>query len=316
MTTKGGVSASARSRSSWKTGLGVLAVIVLLGVLAFILGRPLRDWLAGGPQSPADERGGEAQLPAEVDDLVEARTADLESQMRAEMDQELEAMRKRLEEAQKAASEREQLDGESAPEVDAATPPLVGETEGAEGATPSTDPRQTDTPTAEAHRADEPRSGEPRADQPRRSAAGGQVRRPADATPGRIRRDSVRRDPDRRDPGRRQADLRPGPRPIPRPLPKVGSAVSRQSASPRLISNLRPRFPAEAGGDRGTQLLIPVRVRIDERGRVVTATLKRQVGAAFDQEALRVARNAAFMPATEAGRPKPSSVTLLIHFRR
>ena len=86
---------------------------------------------------------------------------------------------------------------------------------------------------------------------------------------------------------------------------------------PRLVRFPPPHFPAMALRLNRTDVTVPVRVLVDENGKVLEAkpASEKEFGFGFDAEALSVARGAVYKPATAEGVPVKMWVTLRIRFK-
>ncbi len=288
---EGGAQSVRRSR-----GRAVAVIVLAVAAIysAYEWGRP---WLAnrlGDADGPSPDaaitagstasRSATEAASEEVDSLVAARAADVESELRARMERDLEAMRQKVEAAKRAAA--------SEPRGDASSP-VPARSERADDREP--DGRRAASPP------------------PRRL-----IDRSAD------RRNRVDED--------RPRALRPGPEPVsrsaprlasriapgptPRPVPRIGSSLTRQSSPPRRLNSPSARYPLGVGSSTRAERLVPVRVWIDEQGRVTSAALRRPTNSAFDEPALRTAQETRFVPAMANGMAVTSSVTLLVHFRQ
>lgn len=305
------------AQSVQRGGGKVLALIVLAAVAtygAYEWGRPWLATLVGGSDVSSPDvavgsvgAGSEGDAAAnEVDSLVSARAADVESEIRARMERDLEAMRQKVEEAKRAATVREDQREQGAPAAvsEAATRAPTAPTGAPTRSRPSTSAAPPRRPVANRGRA-AARGQDPERAAPRRllrpgatgatSMAGSQFPR--------------QREDDQR-------AVRPRPDPAYRPSPRIGSSLSRQSSPPRRLNSPSARYPIGAGDGSRAERLVPVRVWIDERGRVISAALRRSTNSVFDEPALRTAQETRFVPATANGAAVASSVTLLIHFRR
>jgi TonB family protein len=110
------------------------------------------------------------------------------------------------------------------------------------------------------------------------------------------------------------------PEPI-EPAPALPSDVDTSrpalsaSTPPKLLAKPQPSYPVAAQKFR-RQATVTVRVLVDERGRVVDASVKgERAGFGFDESALQAARSARFSPATQGGQPVKMWVDLPIHFK-
>lgn len=98
----------------------------------------------------------------------------------------------------------------------------------------------------------------------------------------------------------------------------LNTTADQAKAAPQPARPLRrpaPKYPKSAAR-RGVEGEVVVRVRIDDSGRVVDASVVRATPAGiFDAAALAAARRYRFAPATEAGRPVASTLEQRILFR-
>jgi TonB family protein len=86
---------------------------------------------------------------------------------------------------------------------------------------------------------------------------------------------------------------------------------------PHLVRFPTPRFPEMARRLNRTDVTVPIRVLVDETGKVIEAKLesKKKYGFGFDTEALNVARGATYEPATAEGVPVKMWMTLRVRFK-
>ncbi len=86
---------------------------------------------------------------------------------------------------------------------------------------------------------------------------------------------------------------------------------------PHLVRFPTPRFPEMARRLNRTDVTVPVRVLVDETGKVIDAEPEssKKFGFGFDAEALNVARGAVYEPATAEGVPVKMWMTLRVRFK-
>ena len=216
-------------------------------------------------------------LQQQIDGLVAEKANDMEEQLRAQMDQQLERLRGQLREAQDAAEERERE--------------LQAQQEAA----------------AEARRlAQEEAARKAAEEEAARKAAEEEATRKAEEEAARLAAEEeaarLAAEVEAAKPKFRRGDLvESGPGIIP----------------PRLIRFPPPRFPPMAKRLNRTDVTVPVRVLVDENGKVIEAKPEssKKFGFGFDAEALSVARGAEYEPATAEGVPVKMWMTLRVRFR-
>lgn len=86
---------------------------------------------------------------------------------------------------------------------------------------------------------------------------------------------------------------------------------------PHLVRFPTPRFPEMARRLNRTDVTVPIRVLVDETGKVLEAKpgSNKKFGFGFDTEALNVARGAIYEPATAEGVPVKMWMTLRVRFK-
>ncbi len=109
----------------------------------------------------------------------------------------------------------------------------------------------------------------------------------------------------------------PPPPPPPHPRADTSAYVVVESM-PELIGGLRSiqeqiRYPEEARA-AGVEGRVFVSFNVDEQGNVVDPEVTRGVGSGLDAEALRVVRNARFIPGEQAGQPVRVRMAIPITF--
>lgn len=110
-----------------------------------------------------------------------------------------------------------------------------------------------------------------------------------------------------------------GNAPLPLPQPRLPLApVPSVKSGPRLATAgelLRPPYP-ESKRRMEEEATLQLRLAIDERGRVTAVEPLGRADEAFVDSARRhLIRNWRYKPATEDGRPVPSSLTITLRFR-
>jgi TonB family protein len=107
--------------------------------------------------------------------------------------------------------------------------------------------------------------------------------------------------------------LAPAPRAL-APLPKSAADPCQEApAKPKLISLPKPAYTAAArqGGVEGK---VRVRIQVDERGEVVSASILESLGYGLDEAALEAARSARFEAAVRCGKPTAAAFTVAMRF--
>ena len=89
------------------------------------------------------------------------------------------------------------------------------------------------------------------------------------------------------------------------------AAVSR---SARLVSSLRPEYPATAR-TQGVEATVSLEIVVDREGNVVDARVVRGAGYGFEESALRALRQARFSPAIRDGQPVRVRMAWTVEFR-
>jgi|GEM_PF-598038 len=240
-----------------------------------------------------------AALQAQIQQMIEARSKDLESKLKSQYDDNIKQLQKKLEESRKAAAagqDKEKTRSERPSASTAASPDTAGQaasdgqparrerTEpapsaasgGGAGATPGaarTAAAATSTSTLPAPRDPAPSS-------------------PATANPAAAAATSTAPLPPAADTGAgRQPQLQTGD------LVQAGPGV----VLPRILFRPATRYPAAARRmNRSAE--VTVRLLIDERGNVEKAErMGGEVGLGFDEAALEVAHHSSYTPATKDG---------------
>ena len=130
-------------------------------------------------------------------------------------------------------------------------------------------------------------------------------------------------------PDRSQTDPTPFPLPMPNPGPTIGSGIEPSPQpqprpapepvriGPRLAtpaSQLRPPYP-QSKLEREEEAALRLRLSIDQRGRVVAVEPVGRTDRAFLEAARRhLTARWRYKPATEDGRPVPSSTVITLRF--
>ena len=269
----------------WMGIAAAVAVAVLAGGGYFAFGRPAATsgGLGGGPAPgaaptprvaslpgatpapgavPAAAGPSEEQLNAQIQQMFDARSKEMEAKLKNQYDDRIKQLQKQLEDTRKGGSERPQTAAVPAAPVETRPAPR---NEPPVPAPVQEKPAAVPTPT--------PAPAERQAPAPAPTPASPAPVNPAPAAPA------------------RQAQVQLGD------LVPPGPGV----APPKLQGQLDPRYPVAAQRlNRAAQ--VDIKVLVDERGRVMDAErIGTKAGFGFDEAALDAARRASFQPASKDG---------------
>jgi TonB family protein len=99
---------------------------------------------------------------------------------------------------------------------------------------------------------------------------------------------------------------------------KVGDLVEPgpDVIDPVLIEHPKLKFPKAAKKQKIREMVVRLRVLVDENGNVLEAKLDKPVGNGFDESAMKVARQARFIPATHGRVQVKMWTELPLHYRQ
>lgn len=238
---------------------------------------PEEDALAAAEAEAEAQAEAQAALQAQIDGLVAEKASDMESQLRTQMDQQLDRLRNQLQDAQKAAAEREKQ-------------------------------LEAQRKQEAARKTAEQEAARLAAEEAARKAAEEEAVR-------KVAEEEAARKVAEEEAAARKAVVKEPPKPTVRrgDLVEPGVGVT----PPKMVRFPTPRFPEMARRLNRTDVTVPVRVLVDENGKVIDAQLEsdKKAGFGFDAEALTVARGAEYSPATADGVPVKMWMTLNVRFR-
>jgi TonB family protein len=296
-------------------GLGVVALLALAAVGYLLFGRggakpapAAATQAAAGPVSAAEAARNAAALQAQIQQMIEARSKDLENKLKGQYDDNIKQLQQKLEESRRAAAasqdkekargERQAAGGAAAAAESSATPAEIhpARTEpAAPAAGAATAGGATRTTSLGGQAAPVP--GSPA------GAAASSASAPAAAAPAA---------PATPVPAAPAADAGAGRQ----PQIQVGDLVQPGPGvvMPKIVYRPATRYPTAARRmNRAAD--VEVRVLVDERGKVERAEqLGAAVGLGFDEAALEVARHSSYNPATKDGVRVKMWTTMKISF--
>jgi TonB family protein len=85
---------------------------------------------------------------------------------------------------------------------------------------------------------------------------------------------------------------------------------------PVLIKHPELKLPKEAKKKKIKDMVVRIRVLVDENGNVLEAKLDKAIGNGFDESAVKVARQARFIPATHGRVQVKMWTELPLHYRK
>jgi TonB family protein len=292
-TPAGSAAAAGPNRTPLFVGIaaGILAVLGIGGYLLF--GRSGPSGAKAAPPPPAaaagapaagagDAAANAAALQAQIQQMIEARSKDMESKLKNQYDDQIKQLQGRLDESRKAAAEqeREKARGErQAAQTD--SPAAAGATAaGAEARQARGDSTLPPAPRTAAPPPSQPAAGAAVTTPPTTGTAA--VAAPATPVPAAA-------DPAAAAPARPQ--IQPGD------LVPAGPDV----VIPKIVYRPDAHYPS-AAKRMNRRAEVVVRVLVDEKGRVQQAErVGESVGLGFDEAALDVARRSTYLPATKEG---------------
>ncbi|HEV7509993.1 MAG TPA: TonB family protein [Thermoanaerobaculia bacterium] len=280
----------------WIGIAAALAIAILGGGGYFLFGRSTGTQTAGGPPpaatplssaapgavstpDPAAAAAAEAQIQAQIQQMFEARSKEMEAKFKTQYDDRIKLLQKQLEDTRKGGSGGQTAAVPAAPSeptrsaVRSEPPPVVPAPAPEKPAVAAPQP----TPAPAERAAASPPVPAPVQEKPAAPA-------PAAAA--------------------RQAQVQVGD------LVQPGPGVK----GPKLMAKLDPRYPPAAQHlNRAAQ--VNLKVLVDERGRVLDAEgLGARAGFGFDEAALDAAKRASFQAATKEGVKVKMWMTLQVNF--
>jgi TonB family protein len=289
--------AGGKNRAPLWAGLAV-AGLVVLGVGGYLLfgrggGKPAPPPSAASAASPtavADTAKQQANLQVQIQQMIEARSKEMESKFKNQYDDQIKQLQKKLEESKKAAASTTESERPSRSERSATAASSSAATE-----TPRTATREVPTPT--------PARSEPLPPPPASAVAN-------DASTATTTAQTAA------DKGTAAPAAAPDP---PRaPQVQTGDLVTSGPGviSPKFVSMPDPRFPIAASRMNTQAAAVNLKVLVDERGRVLEASaVGPPAGFGFDEAAVEAARRATYQPATKDGVKVKMWVVLRVAFK-
>jgi TonB family protein len=277
-----GAAAAAPNRTPLWIGLAAVVVAALAGGAFFAFGRSAKPPAplpvaqpapAAAAPSPEEAAKNAAALQAQIQQMFEARSKDMESKLKGQYDDQIHQLQQKLDESRRAAAGESERDRSRTERAAAAAAPA------AESA-PSPTPAHTESPAA-THAAAVTPPPSPAAREaavpPPTSAAS--VAPPPAAAPVAAA------------PAASQPQIQTGD------LVQAGPGV----VGPKITFRPEVRYPA-AARRMNKSAEVMVKVLVDERGRVQQVSLSgAAVGLGFDEAALDVARRSNYVAATKDG---------------
>ncbi len=292
-TPAGSAAAAGPNRTPLFAGIaaGVLAVLGIGGYLLF--GRsgpsgakpaaPPPAAAAGAPAAGAgDAAANAAALQAQIQQMIEARSKDMESKLKSQYDDQIKQLQGRLDESRKAAAEQEREKARGERQAAQTDSPAAS---GATGAGAEAHQARGDSTVPPA-----PRTVAPPPSQPAAAAA-------ALTTPPSTGTAAVAAPPTPAPATAEPAAAPARPQIQPGDLVPAGPDV----VLPKITYRPDAHYPS-AAKRMNRRAEVVVRVLVDEKGRVQQAErVGESVGLGFDEAALDVARRSTYLPATKEG---------------
>ncbi len=313
----GGTRGSRGNRMPLWIGLGVAALLALGAVGYLLFGRgggakpvpAAPTQAAAGPTSAAEAARNAAALQAQIQQMIEARSKELESKLKGQYDDNIKQLQQKLEESRRAAAASQDKD-KTRGERQAAAGGAAGAAE-TSPAPAEVHPARTEPvspPAGAASTGGGARSAAPGSQSPAvpgspAGAAAGSASASAAAAPA-VPATPVPAAPAADAGAGRQPQIQVGD------LVQPGPGVSM----PKIIYRPATRYPTAARRmNRAAD--VEVRVLVDERGKVERAEqVGTAVGLGFDEAALEVARHSSYNPATKDGVRVKMWTTMKISF--
>jgi TonB family protein len=251
---------------------------------------------AAGAPGAGSAAANAAALQAQIQQMIEARSKDMESKLKGQYDDQIRQLQTKLEESRRtAAAEQEREKGRGERQVAAPSEPAAGGAAAAESAKPHPEPAAPPAATRTAAAAVPPPGGPA----VQRDAAGGAAAAPS-STPA----------------GAGAPAVAAPPPPAAAPQIQVGDLVQPGPGvvMPKPTSQPDARYPP--GAKRmNRRAEVVVRVLVDEHGRVQQAErVGEPAGLGFDEAAIEAARRTTYVPATKDGVHVKMWYTLKINF--
>ncbi|HEV3459156.1 MAG TPA: TonB family protein [Thermoanaerobaculia bacterium] len=281
-------------------GLAAAAAVAVLAVGGYLLfgrGGSAKPAAPAPANTAADAARNAAALQAQIQQMIEARSKDLESKLKGQYDDNIKQLQQKLEESRKAAAAAQEKEKEkSRSERQAGGGGGVAESPAAaaEAKPPRSERTEAASPAAASPAAGSPRAAASAAQPPSAATqreAGGSTPAPAAGNPAAAPAPAA--------PGAPAADAGAsrGPQIQVGDLVQPGPGVSM----PKIVFRPATRYPAAARRmNRAAE--VAVRILVDEKGNVEKAEeVGGPVGLGFDEAAIEVAHHSTYQPATKDG---------------